>query len=603
MSTPSLSPTALRLVLAGSVLVGCVLVTNAQQFPPRDLNSAPRTDHRGTASISGRIIDGSSNLPVRRATVVAVNRSAASVSRMSVTNDLGEFSFKDLPAGRYGIVATKPAYLPTAYGVDKPTRAGSLPVGTAIPLTEGQHKSAVSLKITRGGVVSGTVRTADGSPARALLVSLAFTLRAPLTGDRTLAFLPSAGTSTDSRGQYRIFGIPPGEYVVSVRPSPVSGVALNDLELTTDTDEQRIRELISGTGRVQNLGAGYARRPAYGFAPVFYPGTTTLSEAVPVEVRSNDERTGIDLLVGAVPQGRVSGAVVGLDGRPASGVIVRLTTAQPYSAGPFITSLQATTDAQGSYVIGAVPPGDYQLEVRPPIRRTSSTAPVGWAQSAVHIAPGADHAINLSLAAGLTVVGTINADSQLGGMPDITTLRVALVNRDGLSLDAVLTRDGQFTFEGILPDSYRITVSQSGVSGSPWTVKSGTVEGRDAFDSFTEIRHDSRSSIVLTQRVTEVFGQIQDREGAPAPEYTLVVFPVDKELWTWQSRRIQQVRPDHDGKFRFANLPAGEYLLGAVTDVEPNQWFEAAFLAQLLDGSVRFVLAEGEKKTQNIRLR
>ena len=43
-------------------------------------------------------------------------------------------------------------------------------------------------------------------------------------------------------------------------------------------------------------------------------------------------------------------------------------------------------------------------------------------------------------------------------------------------------------------------------------------------------------------------------------------------------------------------------LMTAVTDVEQGEWFNPDFLAQLASGSIPITLAEGEKKTQNIRL-
>ena len=107
----------------------------------------------------------------------------------------------------------------------------------------------------------------------------------------------------------------------------------------------------------------------------------------------------------------------------------------------------------------------------------------------------------------------------------------------------------------------------------------------------------------MTDRVSETAGTIQDSAGQAAPEYFIVAFPSDRALWAWNSRRIQQARPGRDGRFSFRNLPAGEYLIGAVTDVEQNEWFEPAFLEQLLNASVKVTLAEGERKVQHIRLR
>jgi hypothetical protein len=69
-----------------------------------------------------------------------------------------------------------------------------------------------------------------------------------------------------------------------------------------------------------------------------------------------------------------------------------------------------------------------------------------------------------------------------------------------------------------------------------------------------------------------------------------------------QARRIQSSRPGTDGKFTFRNLPPGDYRLTAVTDVEPGEWFDPAFLEQLLNASIPVILREGEKKVQDIKV-
>jgi hypothetical protein len=137
-------------------------------------------------------------------------------------------------------------------------------------------------------------------------------------------------------------------------------------------------------------------------------------------------------------------------------------------------------------------------------------------------------------------------------------------------------------------------------------VRSALFNGRDALDNLIEIRsgEELASSVVtISDRVSEISGVIQDGAGRPAPEYYIIAFPADRALWAWQSRRIQQARPSHDGKFAFRNLPAGEYLIGAVTDVEQNEWFETPLLEMLLPASVRVTLADRGKIVQNIQIR
>jgi hypothetical protein len=63
------------------------------------------------------------------------------------------------------------------------------------------------------------------------------------------------------------------------------------------------------------------------------------------------------------------------------------------------------------------------------------------------------------------------------------------------------------------------------------------------------------------------------------------------------------VRPDADGRFIVRDLPAGDYLISALTDVEEGQWNDQAFLAELASHApITITLGEGEKKVQDIRV-
>jgi hypothetical protein len=57
-----------------------------------------------------------------------------------------------------------------------------------------------------------------------------------------------------------------------------------------------------------------------------------------------------------------------------------------------------------------------------------------------------------------------------------------------------------------------------------------------------------------------------------------------------------------DGHYAIADLPPGDYLVAAVADVDPGEWEDPAFLAQLVQASLKLTVADGEKKVQNLRL-
>ena len=73
-------------------------------------------------------------------------------------------------------------------------------------------------------------------------------------------------------------------------------------------------------------------------------------------------------------------------------------------------------------------------------------------------------------------------------------------------------------------------------------------------------------------------------------------------MWVAPARRILTVKTALDGTFSFRNVPPGDYLVGAVDDVEQGEWYDPGFLQRLLPTSMKVSIAEGEKKVQDIRV-
>jgi hypothetical protein len=108
--------------------------------------------------------------------------------------------------------------------------------------------------------------------------------------------------------------------------------------------------------------------------------------------------------------------------------------------------------------------------------------------------------------------------------------------------------------------------------------------------------------VTFSNQWAELTGAMTNASGQPAPDYTLILFAADSRFWLPQSRRIQAVRPASDGRYSFRSLPPGEYRLIAVEDVEPGQWFDPAFLKELVGGAMPVSIVKGQKQTQDIRI-
>lgn len=168
--------------------------------------------------------------------------------------------------------------------------------------------------------------------------------------------------------------------------------------------------------------------------------------------------------------------------------------------------------------------------------------------------------------------------------------------------------DGTFRFSGVVPGRYVVSAYGPGmtVDGTiPWVLKSITAGGRDVTDQPLEIRpHEDAPDLVITftDKVTELSGTLFDAAGRPTPEFSIIVFPANKAFWTQNSRRIRPIRPASDGRFKVSGLPPGEYFMSAVADYEQPDLYDASFLDQLAAAGYKITLAEGEKKTQDLKL-
>jgi hypothetical protein len=347
------------------------------------------------------------------------------------------------------------------------------------------------------------------------------------------------------------------------------------------------------------------------YAPVLYPGVSTAAAATMVSVKAGEERNGIDVILERTPMAKITGAVVSPTGGLPGTLQVNVIAHDTIPGIPFSGFGNARVEADGRFATGGLPPGDYTLAVRVSAGPAGRGAPPPSAAAlfglAVVTVNGADVDTTITLDSGVKVEGRVVFEGTTAKPPaDLTKIRVTLtamrskVPTIGVS-PATADATGAFVFNGVTPGRYRLTASGAG----GWFIRSAMVDGRETLDEPMEVgRVDVHGAeIRFTDVQSEISGDLLDAAGQPAPQYFIIVFSADKAYWAPQSRRIQSVRPANDGKFKVLNLPGGEYYIVAVTDVEQGQWYDPAFLAELVGASAKITLGDGEKKTQSLRIK
>ena len=613
-------------VIAGALIVTAGLAPLAQQ---RDAPVAVA----GAAQIAGRVMSGdASPVPVRRA-IVSIAGGALDSARAAITDDEGRFTFTSLPAGTYSISAKKAAWLPAESGASRPGRPGS-----RIALAAGE-KRTVAVTMFRGAAVSGVLRNPNGAPLAGVNV-YALPARALREGDRG----QSEAVLTNDRGEFRIYGLSPGEYVITAVPTPGgSGEIGARSTAATDALLAALTQRQSAPNAAGNNAPPMTPAPAAGYAPIYFPGTPLPADAQRIRLGAGEERDSLSFEVMRVPvaaiEGTLSGNVPNLAGVQLA-IVPEVRELRMGAGAPSIVAVPPNELGEFKYVNLA--PGRYQVVARAlggppePVPGATGRGRVGGAGSAVVSGTGetlyavADvdirgqdvKGLSLALQPGGSISGTVVFDS--GGTPPpagFGSVRLGVTLAEGnymysfggtrignmlSDVPAVNVRpDGTFRISGLGPARYTITCMLAPDLAKTWTLRSVMSEGRDLLDaSLVGMSTNLRDvTVTLSDKKTQIAGSLQSVSGLPTNEYFVVAFSPDRTTWQSGSRRSLSARPATDGSFMFSDLPAGEYFIAALRDFDPLEWQDAAFLAQVAPSAIKVTLAEGEKKRQDLRVR
>jgi hypothetical protein len=550
--------------------------TQDQQQQRRDV---PAVRQAGTAIIAGRVVDHDTGRPLKRVQVT-VTGAAVPQGASALTDADGRYTIPDLPSGRYNVNVSKAGFVTVSYGQRRPGRTG-----TPLSLRDGQQIKDVNFMLPRGSVIAGRVVDEDGEP---VIGANVVAMRCQyLEGQQRLT--PAGAGQTDDRGQYRMFALMPGNYYVSAT-ARMPGARGGARYVTVPNVGSRmiVFDEVAGDG-------------ALDYAPTYYPGVSNVSDALIVPVNLCQEVTSVDIQLQEVLTARVSGSVLGPDGYAAASATVMLMPEDNRMATTGIGTYPGRTTPDGSFAFTGVPPGRYVA-----VARAVRSAQVLFARQLLSVAGQDLVGVDLALGPGATISGTVTFETSARQAPtDLSQIRITatpLTPMAGGVLTASASVSGSFTLAnvGTTPQLVRAT-GQS----MPWALKGVYLGGRDISDVAMEFKSGERItgvSVVFTDSTTEITGTVPDSTRQPLMDCLVIAFPVDSANWVPQSRRIVTSRPDENGRYHLRGLPSGDYLVIALDDADEGQWYDAALLEQLRPSAVRVALAEGETRSQDLKL-
>jgi hypothetical protein len=273
--------------------------------------------------------------------------------------------------------------------------------------------------------------------------------------------------------------------------------------------------------------------------------------------------------------------------------------------------------SSSGFTFTGVSPGQYTLVARTGSGQrgavaTEAATPTLWSVTDLTV-DGADRDnLTLRLVPGLTVTGRVVFERGTTPAVDPATLNLSLIATNPLpgvpsTYRAFVRPDLTFRIPSIAPGSYLTRVdTQTSSPASRWMLKSAIVDDRDLADrplvAVPDASELSGLTVTVTDRMGAISGRLIDALNRPVTRYTVVVFTQDRSLWLPNARRIRAGRPATDGSFIVTGLPAGDYAIAALEDIEDRDLSDSSFLSQVLASAFNVTLAEGETKRQDFRV-
>ena len=515
-------PSARRTILA--VFLGCLLAVCQETAAPRN------------PKVTGSVVDSGSGEPLARAKVTLIPRSRQGNPLSTTTATDGTFSFSDVAAGSYFVGAERNGYVETR------SRAREVTVGATGDTT------GIRLQLTQSSVITGKVVNEDGEPVPYASVEA---LRRRY-GPRGAAMSPAGRADTNDLGEYRMFALMPGRYILRVIP--------------------------------QERGMGVTKGPeaSQSYPPLYYPDTLVADAAVPYEVRAGSEGRADFHLVrvqGATIHGRVVAAIK--SDQPFRGnVMLRLGSEQVAGTG---------IEENGIFIFRGVAPGTYSLDAwGPGVTPSGGGQPIpqtAHRKIVVSSEPPDEVLLQLQPLAS----GEINGQIRIEGSPpklDQIFVNLAPVQEDDDDEYPMFGRsggggavkaDGSFKIQVRGRGKFRaIVLARSGGLEDYYT-KAVTYGGRDVTDSgFSYSGGAGALEVVISAFGARIEGSAVDGDGKPVSGATIVAVP-EKSLRD-RYDLYQPTVSDQAGHFVIRGQRPGNYTLLAIDGARDAIYMDPAFL-------------------------
>lgn len=518
----------------------------------------PAVNPSDLCTLQGVVIQAGTGEPLHKASVEAYpagNRRPNDEAQggSAETDAMGRFEIKGLNPGRYYLFAQRNGYVRQPYGQRTPEGQGAL-----LTLSAGQRLPDITFQMVPAAAITGHVYDEDGEPV--VFAQVTAMHYAYVRGQRQL--LGNGTSMTNDLGEFRIFGLAPGQYYV----------------------QATLRGTRFGEAKTQQ-----------GYLPIYYPGVSDSSRAAPITLRGGDEFSGVDISLQPARALTVKGHVIIAGcGESYQGAIVTLQSPNP----TFGVSNQGFASAnQGAFEIHNVLPGSYYV-----FGLVHGEGNQCMGRQALEVTDADVDGVTLTLTPGLEVKGRVRVDGD--STANLAALSISLAPKTmGMPFvggaRGTVSADGSFVIKNAYDGDYEINVG--GISEN-YFVKAARLDGVDVLSAGLTI--DAKQApgtldILVSPNGASVDGAIT-KDQQPFQGATVAIVPDPPHRG--ERRLYKSTTTDQNGHFVLQGLAPGDYKVFAFEKIESGAYTSPEFLQayEKLGESVH--ITEGSRNSAQVDL-
>jgi hypothetical protein len=506
-------------------------------------------------SLEGVVLNTATRAPVPKATVSFAsgaswperNLGARQFSRVATTDENGKFRVGALDPGAYHVEYVQaPGYMYE--------NSRSAP----ITLAEDQRLTGIVLELMPLGAISGQVLDSDGEPLP--FAQIAVMQYRYSNGVKSLHTVD--GATTDDRGRYRVFRLPPGHYFVNawLPPGQVRHGTLQSDWLPANT---------------------HRATPELGYVPVFFPNGADASQATAVSLAPGGDTGGIDFRLRGVPVYHIRGKLSGYDpaGPPASVLVA------PCPAPDGAAEYGAKIQPDGRFDVSGVAAGAYCLT----LTQSGDTRTLYAAETAVTLTNRSLDAVALRGMPAFAVPGVVRVEGPPTDTDDVIIFAEPVAS--AITPNTALVENARFSLEASVPGKYRIRANRLPPN---MYLKSVNYGERDLPDQAAALRPGGAVlTVILGGDAGQVNGAVHSDGGEVSGNVVISVERDGESQWS---------PVDFGSHFLVPNLAPGDYKIYAWDDPDPSLTNLAEFRQEFSSRAVSVTVNAGAAATVELKL-